>query len=237
MQARWNVLGMLFVLAAFPLLALTGCGGGEGEAVTTNIPADNGQTPAGTAASGDVAPGIGRPVPPRATPPPKVVIITSMGEITVHLNHEKAPVTVDNFLSNYVRRQHYDQTIFHYIEDGSMVLGGGFGVDKKLKSTRAEIINEATNGLSNRRGTVAMARVADLAHSANCQFFFNLADNNWLDNSGRESAQEYGYCVFGEVVDGMDVVDRIAKVKVAKTQLSEMMPVQPIVIESIREID
>jgi len=119
------------------------------------------------------------------------------------------------------------------VAPGSMVLGGGYTAEMELKSTRAEITCEADNGLSNRRGTVAMARRSDFAHSANSQFFINLSDNDFFDYENRETPEQFGYCVFGEVVEGLEVLDEIAQVKVAKTEISESQPVKPVVIESI----
>ncbi len=163
---------------------------------------------------------------------PRVLLKTSMGDITLELDVEKTPVTVDNFLANYVRRGHYSQTIFHYVDKDSMILGGGFLADMTPKDVRAEVFNEAPDGLKNVRGTIAMARDLRYAHSATCQFFINVADNPSLDHKNREKDEDYGYCGFGKVVDGMDVVDRIAQAEVSKDEASPMRPISPVVIES-----
>ena len=163
-----------------------------------------------------------------------VLIKTSHGDIQVKLDAEKAPVTVDNFLQNYVQRGHYDGTIFHYVDQGSMVVGGGYDAQGNLKPARAEIQSEAHNGLKNLKGTIAMARAADYAHSATCQFFFNLQDNAAFDFQSPESAATYGYCVFGEVVAGVDVLEKIAAVPVQESEISPKIPVQPVVIQSIQ---
>jgi len=168
---------------------------------------------------------------------PTVQIKTSAGTITVRCDREKARLTVENFLEQYVDRKHYDGTIFHHVEKDFMIVGGGYTPEMELKPTRAEVFNEATNGLSNRRGTIAMARVLDDVHSATCQFFFNLTDNTSLDHQSRETPEQYGYCVFGEVTQGMDVLDKIAKVNVAERDGLTMVPVQPVVIESIRRVE
>jgi len=167
---------------------------------------------------------------------PDVLITTSLGEITVRLDREKAPLTVENFLVGYVERLHYDNTVFHRVEEGFMVLGGGFTPDLAAKPTRTPVYNEAPNGLKNTRGTIAMARDPADRHSATCQFFFNLVDNPELDQQGRESDEEYGYCVFGKVVSGMEVVDRIAQVKVRESNGFKMLPAETVAIKSIRRI-
>ena len=141
---------------------------------------------------------------------PVVVLNTSQGAITLELDDEKAPVTVANFLE-YVDAGHYDGTVFHRVIDGFMIQGGGFEPGMKQKSTRAPIKNEADNGLKNDRGTIAMARTAQ-KDSATAQFFINLKDNDFLNHGSRD----FGYAVFGRVTDGMDVVDRIAKVETAR---------------------
>ena len=168
--------------------------------------------------------------------PPTVLIKTSHGDITVKLSPLESPATVDNFLNNYVARGHYERTIFHYIDPGRVVLGGGFTEGGELKATRAQITNEADNGLLNRRGTIAMARDPDYVHSATCQFFFNLSDNPAFDHTGRESPEAYGYCVFGEVIDGMEVLDKIAKTEVHDTPEFPSYPKTPAVIHSVRRL-
>jgi cyclophilin family peptidyl-prolyl cis-trans isomerase len=167
-----------------------------------------------------------------STGPPKAVITTSLGKITVELDMEHAPLTVHNFLT-YANAKHYDQTIFHYVEPGEMLLGGGFTADLKEKAASEPIRNEAHNGVKNRRGTIAMSRSPESIDSATCQFFINLADNPKLDFRDR-TPEEYGYCVFGRVVTGADVVDRIAAMPTRDQGDFVSVPVTPVVIESVR---
>ena len=138
---------------------------------------------------------------------PQVTFKTSLGEFTVELYPDKAPKTVDNFLE-YVKSGFYDGTVFHRVVDNFMIQGGGFTQDLKHKPTRPAIPNEANNGLSNVRGSLAMARTMD-PQSATAQFFINVVDNPRIDYSGDQNAQTWGYCVFGKVISGMDVVDKI----------------------------
>ena len=140
---------------------------------------------------------------------PRVLLSTSHGDITLELNPEKAPVTSENFLT-YVASGHFDGTVFHRVIPGFMIQGGGFTEDMRQKSANPPITNEADNGLKNDRGTIAMARTSD-PHSASSQFFINLKDNGFLDHKAK-TPQGWGYAVFGEVVEGMDVVDAIAQV-------------------------
>lgn len=137
---------------------------------------------------------------------PQVKLQTNVGAIIVELKPDEAPRTVDNFLQ-YVRSGFYDGTVFHRVIDGFMIQGGGFDTDLQQKSTRAPIENEAKNGLKNTRGSLAMARTAD-PHSATAQFFINVVDNPFLDYPGQDG---WGYTVFGEVVQGMEVVDEISQ--------------------------
>ncbi len=156
-----------------------------------------------------------------------VVLHTSHGAISVELDADKAPVTVANFLQ-YADDGHYDGTIFHRVIDGFMIQGGGFDKDMNQKPTRAPIQNEADNGLLNDRGTLAMART-QAKDSATAQFFINLKANAFLDHGQRD----FGYAVFGRVSDGMDVVDRIAKLQTGNAGGHQNVPVEPVVIESV----
>jgi peptidyl-prolyl cis-trans isomerase B (cyclophilin B) len=151
---------------------------------------------------------------------PRVLMKTTKGNMTLELYQDKAPITVKNFLS-YVDEKFYDNTIFHRVIKDFMIQGGGLTEDFIEKSTKSPIKNEATNGLKNKRGTIAMARMNE-PHSATCQFFINHVDNSFLDNG--VAADGWGYCVFGKVVDGMDVVDTIAK---APTMTKHGMPDVP----------
>jgi cyclophilin family peptidyl-prolyl cis-trans isomerase len=165
---------------------------------------------------------------------PSVLMKTSMGDITIRLFEDKAPISVENFLS-YVDEGHYDGTVFHRIIPTFMIQGGGFTADMARKSTHKPIKNEATNGLSNRRGTVAMARTG-VVDSATCQFFINVVDNTMLDHKNT-SARGYGYAVFGEVTDGMDVVDKIKAVRTTAKDGMRDVPVEPVVIESVKRLE
>lgn len=153
---------------------------------------------------------------------------TNHGVISLELDSEKAPLTVKNFLE-YVNSGHYANTIFHRVIDGFMVQGGGFEPGMKQKPTSAPIQNEAANGLKNDAYTVAMARTSDV-HSASAQFFINIADNSFL-NFTAPTSQGFGYCVFGKVVEGQDVVDKIRKVKTGNRSGHQDVPMEDVVIE------
>ncbi|MCE7506200.1 peptidyl-prolyl cis-trans isomerase [Polynucleobacter sp. IMCC30063] len=158
----------------------------------------------------------------------KVLLKTNKGDITLSLDAAKAPKTVANFLQ-YVKSGHYDGTIFHRVIDNFMIQGGGMTTGLKQKSTLAEIENEANNGLKNLRGSVAMARTNE-PHSASSQFFINLNDNDFLNHTA-PNAQGWGYAVFGEVCDGMDVVDAIRKVKTGTAGFHQDVPTEDVTIE------
>jgi peptidyl-prolyl cis-trans isomerase B (cyclophilin B) len=158
-----------------------------------------------------------------------VKLHTSLGTITLELDAAKAPLTVANFLQ-YVNDGHYNNTVFHRVIDGFMVQGGGFEPGMKQKPTRDTVKNEADNGLKNTAYTVAMARTPD-PHSASAQFFINVADNDFL-NFRAPTSQEYGYCVFGKVVEGQDVVDKIRKVATGTRGFHRDVPVEDVVIKS-----
>ena len=157
-----------------------------------------------------------------------VELHTNHGVIKLELNAEKAPKTVANFLE-YVKKGHYDGTVFHRVIDGFMIQGGGFEAGMKQKPTDAPIENEANNGLKNERGSIAMARTND-PHSASAQFFINVADNDFLNHSS-PTPQGWGYAVFGKVVDGLDVVEKIRKVKTGSKGFHQDVPVDDVVIE------
>jgi len=159
---------------------------------------------------------------------PRVTLETSKGAIVIELMPDKAPATVENFLG-YVESGHYDGTIFHRVIPDFMIQGGGFTADLQQKPTRDPIRNEADNGLKNLRGTLAMARTSD-PHSATSQFFINVVDNHYLDHTAK-TARGWGYTVFAEVVDGMDVVDAIAKVPTTRRGGMSDVPQEPVVIE------
>lgn len=163
-----------------------------------------------------------------------VLIKTSMGVIKVKLFRNKAPKTVDNFLQ-YIDTKSYDNTIFHRVIANFCIQGGGLTKDMVTKPTKSPIINEATNGLKNKKYTIAMARTNDV-NSATCQFFINLSDNTALDHKNK-TVDGFGYCVFGEVVDGTAVVDKIGQVKTGVKFGQADVPLEPIIIESIRRAD
>ena len=162
---------------------------------------------------------------------PKVQLhIAELGSITVELAQDKAPISVANFL-NYARKGHYDGTVFHRVIPGFMVKGGGFGVGMKQKATDAQIENEASNGLKNERYTLAMARTS-APHSATAQFFINVADNDFLNHTA-PSPSGWGYAVFGKVVEGTDVVDKIAAVATGRRGMHDDVPQRDVVIEKV----
>lgn len=157
-----------------------------------------------------------------------VTLKTNHGDITLELFADKAPKTVENFVS-YVKEGFYDGTVFHRIIDGFMVQGGGFTTDMQQKDTKAPIENEANNQLANEKGTIAMARTQD-PHSATAQFFINVKDNDFL-NFTSETMSGWGYCVFAKVVEGMDVVENIKNVKTSSHGFHQDVPVEPVIIE------
>lgn len=162
---------------------------------------------------------------------PVVVMKTSEGTIKIELWADKAPVTVKNFL-RYVDEEFYDDTIFHRVISNFMIQGGGFTEDMKQKKTHDTIENEASGELKNKRGTVAMARTSDV-HSATAQFFVNVVDNSFLDHRNK-TPRGYGYCVFGKVVDGMDVVDKIRQVRTTVKRGMKDVPAEPVIIKRVR---
>ncbi|SNS59740.1 peptidyl-prolyl cis-trans isomerase A (cyclophilin A)/peptidyl-prolyl cis-trans isomerase B (cyclophilin B) [Noviherbaspirillum humi] len=163
----------------------------------------------------------------QAADQPQVAFKTNMGEIVVELYPEKAPKSVANFLQ-YVKNGQYNGTIFHRVIDGFMIQGGGFDKDMRQKPTGEPVENEAKNGLKNEAMTLAMARTS-MPHSATAQFFINLKDNRFLDYPGQDG---WGYAVFGKVVKGSEIVNKIAKVETGRSGMHQNVPVTPVVIES-----
>lgn len=159
---------------------------------------------------------------------PVVLMSTSLGDIKIELNEAKAPVTVKNFLA-YVNSKFYDGTIFHRVIPGFMIQGGGFDKDMKQKPTNAPIKNEADNGLKNDVGTIAMARTSD-PNSATAQFFINVVNN---DNLNRPKPDGHGYAVFGKVIAGMDVVQKMEKVSTTSRGMNQNVPVDPVIIKTV----
>lgn len=217
-------------IAAALLVAATGCRNEEQEAGPAAAPAAG--TAAGTATP-SAAPAADLP---SADPDhPIVRIDTNLGPITIQLDAEHAPGTVNNFI-NYVSDEFYTNTVFHYVDPGNMILGGGYTNDRQPKPAGMAIRNEAHNGLKNVRGTVAMARDQAAVDSATSQFFINLADAPQRDHRG-DGPQEYGYCVFGRVIDGLDVADRISQSPTSDLAGDLVQtPEPPVVIESIQVV-
>jgi cyclophilin family peptidyl-prolyl cis-trans isomerase len=221
------------------LVALAASGCGDEEAAGTSS-TGGGPTAATPRTSAKVSPSGENPSAPdryAAAPPvlqPVVRITTSLGPIDVRLDAEAAYVTVQNFL-NYAKSGYYDQTVFHYVEKGQLILGGGFLEDGTARPVRPPILNEAHNGRKNTQGTIAMARDAAAIDSATSQFFINLVDAPHLDHAG-EAPAEYGYCVFGEVIDGLDVAREIASAP-TETRVIDgeemVVPAKTVRIESV----
>lgn len=215
---KWN---WLFVAG---LAVLGGCGKGDGAA----LPTASEQTPeTGNAATASFAPADA------PAGPIDVCLKTSAGDIVVRLNPEKAPRTVENFLKNYALEGAYNETIFHHVAPGKMIIGGGYTQDLAPRPLKIPVFNEADNGLSNRRGSIAMVREPDSAHSATCQFFINLSDNRELDYQGQTTDEGYGYCVFGEVIQGLEVADQIAKGPAHPQETFAALPDQPVTIHEV----
>lgn len=194
-----------------------------------------GQAPAPAGAGRQTGPVQAPPLQPSAETPapgnPVVVMSTSFGDVTLELFKKEAPVSVENFLQ-YINEGFYAGTVFHRVRKGFMIQGGGFTPTLEEKPTRAPILNEATNGLHNARGTLAMARTRAL-RSATAQFYINVVDNRALDHTGF-SPEDFGYAVFGRVLSGMDVVDRIAAVPTTSKGPMDDVPVDPVIIKGVR---
>jgi len=195
-------------------------------------PAEPGTPPAATPPTA-APPAEATPAPPPApTGPPRVRIDTSLGSFVVKLDQDRAPLTVDTFL-RYVREGFYDGTVFHRVINNFVAQGGGYDAKYQIKMPHGKLVNESGNGLTNRRGTIGMAR-AEGPHSATSQFYLNLADNPDLN----PLPTRWGFAVFGEVIEGMDVVDRMGHVATGKTASFEQdAPVKPIVIERARILE
>lgn len=185
------------------------------------------------------APAVAPPEPETAASAPaqRVLLVTTMGEIVVELDAAAAPLTVENFLA-YARDGHYNGTVFHRVVPGLLVQGGAFTPDLQQKPSRAPVPNEAGNGLSNRRGTLAAARDRGVSDSATAQFFINLADNPKFDRQEGDSAYTAGYAVFGRVLQGLEVVDRIAALPTsARGPFPAWVPQTPVVIERVELLE
>jgi len=236
----YSIFAGLLVVA---VISATGCGSHD----AGNLPAAS--IAGGPAGSADQsAAGKTTPNAPADRLHPLVQLHTTQGDITIKLDAEHSPITVDNFLA-YLDKGQYDNTLFHQVLPGVAILGGGYDTFGKEKPTLPPVRNEAHNGIKNRRGTIAMARRPDTVDSSTCQFFINLADNPNLDYKKPAAqvvdfrkvkgprdfkgpdASDYGYCVFGEVVSGMDVVDQIGKVAVHDAGKFAATPVEPVIIK------
>jgi cyclophilin family peptidyl-prolyl cis-trans isomerase len=221
MRSKW-------MFAALGLMVTMGCGGGS-----PPPPAEEPKAAPAPPAPSEEEPAA-RPAPSSTGTNPMVEMRTSLGTMKIELHPDKAPKTVENFLQ-YAREGFYDGTVFHRVISGFMIQGGGFTPDMSEKETRAPIENEASNGLKNVRGSLAMARTGD-PHSASSQFFINTVDNPFL-NFTAETVQGYGYAVFGQVVEGLETLDAIKKVSTGSRGGYDDVPVDPVVIESVRVLN
>jgi peptidyl-prolyl cis-trans isomerase B (cyclophilin B) len=216
---RLAIVSLFAVLFLAAVLSLSGCGTAQPE---PSEPTSRGELPSG----------------PKKTDfdaeHPTVVLATSLGDITVELDPKAAPITVDNFLA-YVNHGQYDGTLFHQVIADYMALAGGYDTEFKERRTEFPIRNEAHNGLKNVRGSIAMARAQDAIDSATSQFFFNLADNTNLDHKDR-TPEGYGYCVFGKVIGGLDVLDKINRLPVTDRPNFPQAPAEAVVIRTARQI-
>ncbi|MHC5022702.1 MAG: peptidylprolyl isomerase [Planctomycetota bacterium] len=220
------LLGLLAVL-------LAGCTPAESTATTQPDVSGDETAPEAQAASPAAAPGPAAAPAPDAGPTVRVRMTTSLGDIVLELDREHAPESVRNFL-RYADRGYYDGTIFHRVMAGFMIQGGGLTPDMQKKPTDPPIVNEWRNGLKNRRGTVAMARLGGDADSATSQFFINVVDNGGLDQPQPDGA---AYAVFGRVVEGMDVVDAIRMVPTGVRAGRRNVPQEPVIIERVQRVD
>jgi cyclophilin family peptidyl-prolyl cis-trans isomerase len=238
-MVRKEWLAVTGLVLAVSCLVFSGCGKGNTPAASIEGTPTASDSPIAQSAKPEPLDITTAPPPPVQKKPqvdPIVIIQTSHGNLRVQLFVHKAPQTVDNFLRNYVNRGFYEQTIFHHVDKNSMIAGGGFTSDLQAKPNRAPVYNESTNGLKNTRGTIAMARDPELAHSATSQFFFNLVDNGGFDYAGEGDTGEFGYCVFGQVIEGLDVLDKIAQLPVAPQGDFPSVPTEPVVIQGIQQV-
>lgn len=219
---RGSLEGLLLAAVGFALTS--GCGKTGEKTPLLNMAASTSESPATASV----------PAKAKFNPFPEVEVTTSAGIFKLRLNARLAPLTVNNFLF-YVNRGNYDGTLFHAVYRDFIILGGGFDEQMQQRPTDMPIRNEAHNGLKNKRGTIAIARPPEGIDGATNQFFINLADNNSLDHASNEPAG-YGYCVFGEVTEGLDVIDRIGQVEVHSTEQFENLPLKPVIIQSVRQL-
>lgn len=228
----WNI--VRFLAVASLLAVVVGCGGKKAETVAEGAAAAGTQTQ--VSAEQTVAPVAGKRAAPPKPADPLVVLHTTAGDIKIQLFAEKAPQTVENFLTQYAARGYYDKTIFHHVEPGQMLIGGGFDTELVAKPPRTPIFNESRNGLSNRRGTLAMIRDAESPHTATSQFFINLGDNPDLDFKAGDEEDKLGYCVFGEVIEGIEIVERISKLPTSSIGEFASVPSPPVSIQTVERL-
>lgn len=223
---RWLSAAGLVCLLASGL----GCSG-QGGSSDTHASAETPSQAAGDQAASGKS-------PPADAPPsdPIVVLHTTAGDIKIQLFAQQAPQTVENFVSQYVARGFYEQTIFHHVEPGQMVIGGGYDRAMAPKAPRTPIFNESRNGLSNRRGTIAMIRDPESPHSATSQFFINLKDNPELDFKAGDEEDALGYCVFGEVIEGLQVVEKIGKLPTESIGEFASVPSPVVSIDTVQRL-
>jgi cyclophilin family peptidyl-prolyl cis-trans isomerase len=231
--ARLILLGLALLTLAVACW-LTGCGS------KSETPDAAAEASSSEPASEDVSITPSRTAKAKPTPQkpvdPIVVLHTTAGDIKLRLFVEKAPQTVDNFLNNYAHRGFYDETIFHHVEPRMMLIGGGFTADLQPKETRAAIYNESRNGLANKKGTVAMIHDPEAAHSATSQFFINLVDNPDFDFQAGQEEDTFGYCVFGEVIEGLEIVDQIAATPTAPQGDFPAVPTRTVMIQTVEQL-
>jgi len=214
----------------------TGCGQNAGGTATVTADAPASRAP--PAAANVIVP-INSARPAQSLPKPvdpMVVVHTTAGDITLQLFAQSSPRTVENFLRTYAERGFYEQTIFHHTEPGVMLIAGGYTAELQRKPARAPIYNESRNSLSNHRGTLAMIHDADAPHSATSEFFINLGDNSDLDFKVSDDEGVPGYCVFGEVIGGMEIVDRIAQLPTVSQGDFQKIPSPLVTITSIERL-
>lgn len=235
----------LVVCTLLAFLTATGCGE-KGEVLPEakiQVEEDGGQAEGGQARMSpiELTADEASPDSPAATVLPEVIVHTSQGDIRIRLFAEDAPQTVDNFLTNYVDRGIYHDTLIHFVEKDYMMIAGGYTSAYEKIPARAPVIYEGENGLSNRRGTIAVHRHPDFIHSGTSEFFFNLVDNEFLDHkesaaTEADSDGEPGYCVFGEIVEGIEVFDKIGTVEVVDREGFPKTPSAPVVVTAIERI-
>ncbi len=241
MEARWTV-WTCCVAVAVVLPTIIGCGGSAPTASISTETSEQTENDSGlpsneiaTLSANSASPVESTQIAPvQKNLSPEVLIKTSVGNIKVRLNGEKAPATVDNFLSGYVDRGFYSDTIFHHVDPG-YVMAGGYSADLTAKEVRAPVYNESMNGLKNVRGTVTMSRPPEYIDGATSQFFINVTDAPSLDYNAED--ENSGYCVFGNVVKGMDIVDRIANAKAEASGDFVQLPVETITILAIERVE